>query len=63
MKKLRLSKHCYIEGIFVKPSNFMQLIKILFYDENTNDKYPALYKLINNKSKVGYEYLIKKNII
>lgn len=65
IKKLRLSKHWYIDGTFVKPPNFKQLIIILFFDENTNDKYPALYALINNKTKVGYEYLFKKiyNII
>ena len=63
IKKLLDSHHWYIDGTFLRPEGFSQLIIIIYYDTEQNNKYPDLYSLINNKSLEGYKYLFGKIII
>ena len=65
IKKLRVSEHFYIDGTFVYPSGFRQLIVILFYENKRCKRYPGLFALINNKTENGYIELFKsiKNIL
>ena len=58
--KLRDSKHFYIDGTFLYPKVFSQLIVILYIDDKSGKRYPGLYALINNKKEEGYKYLFKK---
>ena len=51
------SKHFYIDGTFIFPSDFSQLIVILFYENNINKRYPGAFLLINNKTGAGYSLL------
>ena len=65
IKKMAESPHFYIDGTFVYPSDFKQLIVILFYDIYINKRIPGLFALINNKTEPGYIELFKSiyNII
>ena len=65
IKKLRDSEHFYIDGTFVFPKGFKQLIVILYYDNKSSRRFPGLFALINNKTENGYIELFKsvKNII
>ena len=65
IKKLRFSPHFYIDGTFVFPYGFKQLIVILYYDLKTKKRYPGLFSLINNKTEAGYIELFQSiyNII
>ena len=65
IKKLRMSRHFYIDGTFVFPEGFKQLIVILYYDEQTKKRYPGIFSLINNKTEAGYLELLSSiyNII
>ena len=53
------SPHFYIDGTFVYPSDFKQLIVILFYDIYINKRIPGVFALINNKTEPGYIELFK----
>ena len=57
IKKLRESEHYYIDGTFVYPQGFKQLIVLLYYEGKSNKRYPGLFALINNKKVAGYKYL------
>ena len=65
IKKLRDAPHYYIDGTFIYPSGFNQLLVVLYYDENKNKRYPGTFILINNKTEVGYKEAFKsfKSII
>ena len=65
IRKLRESEHFYIDGTFVYPAGFKQLIIILYYEKKSCKRYPGLFALINNKSQNGYIKLFQsiKNII
>ena len=60
IKKLRNAVHLYIDGTFVYPDEFDQLIIILYRDEESGVRYPGLYALINNKKEEGYKILFEK---
>ena len=60
IKKLRQALHIYIDGTFLYPPGFVQLIVILYRDESSGIRYPGLYALINNKKEAGYIYLFEK---
>ena len=60
IKKLRLATHWYIDGTFVVPPNFKQLIVILYREDFSGKRYPGLYCLINNKKRPGYINIFKK---
>jgi len=65
IKQLQKTRHIYIDGTFVFPCEFKQLIVILFYESITEARYPGAYILLN--SKYYQSYLIAfnafKNII
>lgn len=65
IKKLLYSSHYYIDGTFVIPNGFRQLIVILYYDPFSKKRYSGLYSLINNKKELGYITLFNsiKNFI
>ena len=54
IKKMSESPHFYIDGTFVYPSDFKQLIVILYYDLKFNKRFPGVFALINNKTEPGY---------
>ena len=58
IKKISQAEHFYIDGTFVYPKGFVQLIVILYYDNKTKKRYPGLFALINNKKEAGYIYLL-----
>ena len=60
IRKLRNAKHLYIDGTFVYPDDFEQLIIILYRDEESGIRYPGLFALINNKKEEGYKILFEK---
>ena len=60
IKKLNKSSHFYIDGTFVYPKGFKQLIVILYYDSDLNKRFPGLFALINNKKENGYLELFRK---
>ena len=60
IKKLNKAEHLYIDGTFIYPQDFKQLIVILYLDENINKRMPGLFALINNKKERGYYCLFKK---
>ena len=62
IKKLRASKHWYIDGTWVYPKGFKQLIIILYIDDKNGKRYPGVFSLINNKTQEGY-YKLFNNII
>ena len=45
INKLNTLKHFYIDGTFVFPKGFKQLIVILFLDENINKRFPGYLHL------------------
>ena len=57
LKKMQNSKHFYIDGTFIFPSDFSQLIVILYYENNINKRNPGAFLLINNKTEAGYSLL------
>ena len=57
IKKIRESEHYNIDGTFVYPQGFQQLIIILYYDRKSNKRCPGLFALVNNKKEAGYRYL------
>ena len=59
IKKMQMAQHIYLDGTFVHPNNFIQMLVILIYDEATQSRYPAAYILLN--SKFLQAYLISLN--
>ena len=56
INKMAKAEHIYIDGTFLYPPGFIQLIVILYRDENTVIRYPGLYALINNKKLEVIKY-------
>ena len=54
LKTLQKTNHFYIDGTFIFPPDFSQLIVLLYFDENIKKRYPGYFLLINNKSETGY---------
>ena len=63
IRKLNQANHWFIDGTFVYPSDFSQLIVILYRDIDNWKNYPGLFALINNKKKEGYKLLFEKSDI
>ena len=65
IRKLRAAEHFYIDGTFVFPNGFKQLLVILYKDNNKNKRFPGAFALINNKKEAGYLELFRSiyNII
>ena len=62
IRKLNNTRHWYVDGTFVYPKDFSQLIVILYKVSNLNRRFPGLFALINNKKYEGYLYMFKKII-
>ena len=60
IKKLRTSKHWYIDCTFIVPPNFKQMLVIMYRDEISGVRYPGLFAILNNKKKEGYMLIFKK---
>ena len=62
---LRNINHIYVDGTFICPNNFAQMLIVLGYDPIVEKKYPLSFILINNKNQLGYECTLKnfKDII
>ena len=60
IRKICTSKHLYIDGTFIKPKGFTELIIILYHDEELNIRAPGCYILLNNKSEIVYTKVFKK---
>ena len=60
IKKLRTATHWYIDGTFIVPPNFKQMIVILYRDDISGKRYPGLFCITNNKKKEGYITIFKK---
>ena len=65
IKKLYKSEHFYIDGTFIYPSDFKQMIVILYFDNEKRKRFPGLFALMNNKKEEVYFYLFTriKNIL
>lgn len=59
IKQLQNELHFYIDGTFVHPVEFKELLIILFYDITTASRYPGSYILLNSKNTQGYFFSIK----
>ena len=53
-------KHLYIDGTFIKPKGFTELLIILYHDEELNIRAQGCYILLNNKSEFDYTKVFKK---
>lgn len=58
LKCLQLTNHYYIDGTYVYPNEFKQLIVIQFLHHQYNIRIPGCFILINNKTEVGYKYML-----
>ena len=54
INQLKESYHFYIDGTFIVPAEFTQVLIILYYNHKLNKKFPGCYIIINNKSEIGY---------
>ena len=60
INKLIKAEHYYIDGTFIYPSEFKQLLVILYHDKEKNKRYPGLFALTNNKHEEGYYHLFNR---
>ena len=58
IKRLQNTIHIYIDGTFIHPIEYSQLLVIIFYESNTNKRYPGAYIL---NSKLFQAYIISIN--
>ena len=59
ISKMRQSKHFFIDGTFHHPSEFKQLLLIMYKDIITSIKIPGLYILLNSKKENLYKYAFR----
>ena len=59
INKMRNINYIYVDGTFICPNNFSQIIIILRFAHIINRKYLLSYILINNKTKIEYELALK----
>ena len=59
IRRIAKSKHLYFDCTFVYPKEFMQLIVILYFDDDIQKRAPGCYILINNKTENGYKNAFK----
>ena len=55
IKRIRKSKHYYLDGTFHHPKEFKQLLILMYKDIITDLKIPGIYILLNGKSQVLYD--------
>ena len=65
LKRIRKSKHIFIDGTFHHPPDFKQMIIIMYIDIITNYKIPAFFILLTGKQQLLYEEIFKsvRNLI
>ena len=65
INKIINSPHLYFVGTFVFPPGFMQMIIILYYDNEIKKRAPDAYILLNNKKEKSYIKVLRnfKSII
>ena len=57
IKKLQEAIHYYIDGTFIFPKPFKQLIVIQYLDIKNNKRFPGCFMLINIKTQSDYTLL------
>ena len=57
--------HLYFDWTFISPLGFIQMIIILYYDNQIKKRAPGAYILLNNKKELSYIKVLRtlKNII
>ena len=55
-ERLYVSKHFLIDGTYVFPRGFIQIIIFLYYEYITLIFIPAVFILINNKIQIFYQH-------
>ena len=60
VNKISASTPIYIDGTFLYPDGFKQLIVILYRDDISGIRYPGLFALINNRKYEGYKLLFER---
>ena len=65
INKIINSPHLYFVGTFVFPPDFIQMIIILYYDNEIKKRAPDAYILLNNKKEKSYIKVLRnvKSII
>lgn len=60
-----MAQYIYLDGTFVHPNYFKQLLIVLIYDKATQKRYPMMYILLNSKFLQAYLIALNslKNII
>ena len=58
-KRIFSSEHILIDATYIFPVGFSETIIIMYYDIIIFKFIPAIYILINNKTKVGYTHIFK----
>ena len=59
---MRISNHYFIDATFHHPPEFNQLLIIMYIDQITQLKIPALYILMNSKYEKLYDYIFESVI-
>ena len=54
MKRLIVSEYILIDGTFVFPENYKQILIIIYYDNILKKMLPSVFIIINNKIYEGY---------
>ena len=60
VNKIINSPHLYFDGTFVFPPGFMQMLIILYYDNEINKRAPGAYILLNNKKEKSYIQVLRQ---
>jgi len=60
INKIINSPHLYFNGTIVYSPGFMQMIIILYYDNEIKKRTPGAYKLLNNKKEKSYFKVLKE---
>ena len=55
IKRLTFSKHLLIDGTFIFPTDFIQTVIIMYYDEIIDKMIPGIFITINNKTEEDYK--------
>ena len=65
INRLAAAEHWYIDGTFIHPPNFRQILLIMYLDIITNKRIPAFFCILNSKAEILYYKVLLsvKNII
>ena len=62
LRRIRISNHLFIDSTFHHPSEFKQLLIIMYHDIVSNLNIPAMYILMNGKSENHYDVVFNSII-